>query len=80
MVWAPVWARGRSARICRQLLGYSEEHATSAPRAVASGIIRQCATVWLGPAAPMNGLRTSRCSATVELLISLVRLLKRGDS
>src|SRR5208283_4052933 len=27
----------------------SEERATSAPRAVASGIIRQCATVWLGP-------------------------------
>ena len=79
MVWAPVWARGRGAGIWRQLLGYSAERATSAPRAVASGIIRQCATVWLGPAAPMC-LRTSRCSATAEPLISLVRLLKRGDS
>jgi len=29
----------------------------------------------LASAAPMNGLRTSRCSATAELLISLVRLL-----
>jgi len=29
MVWAPVWARSRSARICGQLLGYSEERASS---------------------------------------------------
>src|SRR5271165_2127011 len=29
MVWAPVWARGCGARICRQLLGYSAERASS---------------------------------------------------
>jgi|SRR5271166_1488431 len=29
MVWAPVWARGRGARIFGQLLGYSAERASS---------------------------------------------------